>query len=43
LFADDAHVPHDPPVYSSEITVIVNATGRRPLPPRPHRSRHQGA
>ena len=30
LFADEAHVPHDPPVYSNEITVIVNATGRRP-------------
>ena len=35
LFADEAHVPHDPPVYSNEITVIVNATGRRPPPPRP--------
>ena len=37
LFADEAHVPHDPPVYSNEITVIVNATGRRPPPPRPCR------
>jgi hypothetical protein len=27
LFADDAHVPHDPPVYSNEITVMVTATG----------------
>jgi Domain of unknown function (DUF4399) len=39
LFADDAHVPHDPPVYSNEITVMVTATGRRPPPP-PHRPRH---
>ena len=34
LFADDAHVPHDPPVYSDEITVIVTQSGHRPLPPR---------
>ena len=42
LFADEAHVPHDPPVYSNEIAVNVNATGRRPLPPRPrpYRPRH---
>jgi hypothetical protein len=33
LFADDAHVPHDPPVYSSEINVIVNQTGHPPPPP----------
>jgi hypothetical protein len=33
LFADEAHVPHDPPVYSSEINVIVNQTGRPPPPP----------
>jgi Domain of unknown function (DUF4399) len=39
LFADDVHVPHDPPVYSNEITVMVTATGRRP-PPRPLRPRH---
>jgi hypothetical protein len=45
LFADEAHVPHDPPVYSNEITVIVNATGRRPPPPRPRpfRGRHYRA
>lgn len=23
LFADDAHVPHDPPLYSKKITIIV--------------------
>jgi hypothetical protein len=40
LFADEAHVPHDPPVYSNEITVIVNQTGRRPIPPRPRRPLH---
>ena len=34
LFADDAHVPHDPSVYSSEINVIVNQTGRPPPPPQ---------
>ena len=45
LFADEAHVPHDPPVYSNEITVIVNATGHRPPPPRPRpfRGRHYRA
>jgi hypothetical protein len=40
LFADDAHVPHDPPVYSNEITVMVTPTGRPPPPPRPRRPRH---
>jgi hypothetical protein len=43
LFADDAHVPHDPPVYSNEITVMVTTTGRRPPPPRPLRPRHHRA
>jgi Domain of unknown function (DUF4399) len=41
LFADEAHVPHDPPVYSNVITVTVTPTGRRPLP-RPHRPPHHG-
>jgi hypothetical protein len=41
LFADDAHVPHDPPVYSSEITVNVTPSGRRPIPPRPRRFHHR--
>ncbi len=41
LFADDAHVPHDPPVYSNEINVIVNATGRPPAPVR-HRYFYKG-
>ena len=30
LFADTAHVPHDPPVYSNTINVIVTASGRGP-------------
>jgi Domain of unknown function (DUF4399) len=30
LFADSVHVPHDPPVYSQEINVIVTASGRPP-------------
>jgi hypothetical protein len=37
LFADENHVPHDPPVYSNEIYVIVNQTGRPPPPPVVHR------
>jgi Domain of unknown function (DUF4399) len=35
LFADATHVPHDPPVYSDVINVIVTANGRPP----PHRVR----
>jgi hypothetical protein len=38
LFADEAHVPHDPPIYSSVINVTVTPSGRRPTP-RPHRPR----
>lgn len=30
LLADDEHVPHDPPVYSKPIRVLVTATGRAP-------------
>jgi hypothetical protein len=40
LFADEAHVPHDPPVYSSEISVIVNQTGRPPPPPMRRRPKY---
>jgi Domain of unknown function (DUF4399) len=39
LLADENHVPHDPPVFSEQIQVTVNATGRAP-PPRRHR-RHR--
>ena len=34
LFADDAHVPHDPPVYSERHQRDRDATGRPPPPPR---------
>ncbi len=37
LLADDKHLPHDPPVYSKPIKVIVTATGRRPVSHRHHR------
>jgi hypothetical protein len=30
LLGDENHVPHDPPVFSKPIHVIVTATGRRP-------------
>lgn len=30
LFADEDHVPHDPPVMSKPITVIVTASGKPP-------------
>ena len=30
LFADSAHVPHDPPVYSDVINVTVTESGRPP-------------
>ncbi len=32
IFADARHVPHDPPIYSAPITIVVNATGKRPRP-----------
>jgi hypothetical protein len=31
LLADDAHMPHDPPIYSKPITVTVSSSGRRPV------------
>lgn len=39
LFADANHIPHDPPVYSDEITVNVTADGRPPQK-RHRRRRH---
>jgi Domain of unknown function (DUF4399) len=36
LLGDENHVPHDPPVMSQQINVIVNSTGKPP----PHRRRH---
>lgn len=38
LLADEDHVPHDPPIYSKPITVIVTANGK---PPRAKRRRPQ--
>jgi hypothetical protein len=40
LFADSAHVPHDPPVYSDVINVTVTESGRPPHRPRPRRHHH---
>jgi hypothetical protein len=34
LLADDKHVPHDPPVMSKQIKVIVTKSGRKPRPRR---------
>jgi hypothetical protein len=31
LLADESHIPHDPPIYSAPIEVVVTATGRRPV------------
>jgi hypothetical protein len=39
LFADAAHVPHDPPVYSEVINVTVTESGRPP--PRKRYKRHR--
>ena len=36
VFADAKHVPHDPAIYSAPITIVVNATGKKPHP-RPHK------
>jgi hypothetical protein len=36
LLGDQNHMPHEPPVYSTPIKVMVTATGRRP---EPHRRR----
>ena len=40
LFADYGHTPHDPAVYSEEITVNVTSDGRPPYRPRRHRRHH---
>jgi Domain of unknown function (DUF4399) len=38
ILADENHIPHDPPIYSAPIQVVVTATGRPPPAPRrrPH-------
>ena len=38
LFADFAHVPHNPPVYSEAINVTVTESGR---PPKKRYKRHR--
>jgi uncharacterized protein DUF4399 len=41
ILADENHVPHDPPIYSAPIQVVVTATGRQPpAPRRTHRYRY---
>ena len=35
VFADARHIPHDPAIYSAPITIVVNATGKKPHP-HPH-------
>jgi hypothetical protein len=40
LLGDENHVPHDPPVMSQPIKVLVTATGKRPHP-RPKARRHR--
>jgi hypothetical protein len=37
LLGDANHVPHDPPLYSKQITVIANESGRRPVHARKYR------
>jgi hypothetical protein len=39
LLGDENHVPHDPPIYSKQITVTATESGRRPTPPRKKRHR----
>jgi hypothetical protein len=40
ILADENHMPHDPPVYSSPIHVVVTANGRRPSRKTHRTSRH---
>ncbi len=41
LLGDENHMPHDPPVYSKQITVVVTESGRRPTPPAHVRKKKQ--
>jgi hypothetical protein len=41
LLGDNSHIPHDPPVYSKPIKVVVTASGRRPRPNRHHYRSHR--
>ena len=38
VLGDENHVPHNPPVMSKPITVMVTTSGRRPVPRRHHRA-----
>jgi len=40
ILADENHMPHDPPVYSKPIHVVVTTTGRRPVR-KTHRVMHR--
>jgi hypothetical protein len=40
LLADESHVPHDPAIYSKQITVTVTAPGRRQVPLRKRHRKH---
>jgi hypothetical protein len=37
LLGDENHIPHDPPVMSKPIHVVVTNSGRRPVPRHPRR------
>jgi hypothetical protein len=42
LLGDENHMPHDPPIYSKQVSVVVTESGRRPTPParkKKHRKR----
>lgn len=40
IFADAKHMPHNPPIYSAPITIVVNATGKKPHVAQPHTRPH---
>ena len=40
LLADENHIPHDPPIYSTPIQVVVTASGKPPVPKRRYRYRY---
>ncbi len=41
LLGDDAHIAHDPPVYSKPIKVTVTKSGRKPRPVRRRKSKSE--
>jgi len=40
ILADENHIPHDPPVFSQLINVVVTANGRKPPTRKRHRISH---